>query len=88
MFVNDCHVAHWSNKQDGDLCFLAILQLTIEELSKKDTKFAADISAMYEAMIAGKYEFETDTARSLNSDIPSFESWVESNKEAIEKAWE
>ncbi|ELT90935.1 hypothetical protein CAPTEDRAFT_120055 [Capitella teleta] len=66
-----------------------VFQLTIDELAQQEgNPLAEDLAALFANYASGKLEFNIETTRSLNPDIMSFESWVEANKEELEKVLE
>ena len=69
------------------LCYVTS-QATTEDWSKRDMPLAETYASMYDVLKSGKAEFDIELTRKLNPDMPAFESWVDSNKEELEKILE
>ena len=43
---------------------------------------------MFELLQTGKVDYDIELTRKLNPEMPAFETWVDTNKEALEKLLE
>ena len=52
-------------------------------MGKAEFPHAAELAVMFEYLQSGKCERDIETTRKLNPEIPAFEAWVDSHKEAL-----
>jgi len=63
-------------------------KITTEEFAGLDIPAASQLAAMFEFYQSGKVERDIETTRKLNPEISSFEQWVDSHKDELEKVME